>query len=460
MKLGVGRIAEILKASGEFHAASVADGYSIDTRTLQPGDLYFAIKGERLDGHDFVEEALSKGAAAAVVSQQQAPRFAGRRNLLIVDDTLRALQTLAHAVRRQWGRTLIGVTGSVGKTTTKDAIAQVLAQRYKVHKSVGNFNNHIGLPLMLLRLEPEHGLAASEMGMSHAGEIAELARIAEPEVGVVTAVAPVHLEYFDSLAGIALAKQELISGLPRDGTAVLNADDEYVSKFGKGYRGKVVYFGGGPSADVRAESIQDRGLAGTVFNLVAGGQIQAVTLPLVGRHNVWNALAAAAVGLSEGLPLAEVAAALGTLTPADKRGQVLKLGNITVINDCYNSNPKALNAMVDTLAAMPALRRIVVAGEMLELGLAGERLHRACGQYIASRGIDFLLGVCGLAEYMVQAARRAGMRAEFVETSEAAGEWLARETRDGDAVLLKASRGVKLEKALETWQSAVRTTND
>jgi UDP-N-acetylmuramoyl-tripeptide--D-alanyl-D-alanine ligase len=252
----------------------------------------------------------------------------------------------------------------------------------------------------------------------------------------------------------------LIEALPHGGTAVLNADDEYVCQFGRDFKGRVVMFGLKPTADVRAENIELLGSEGTRFDLVShliSSEVrQSVESPLLGKHNVYNVLAAAAIALEHGITPSEIAAALPSLHAADKRGQVVQLGNITVLYDCYNSSPKALMAAVDTLAAMPARRRIVVAGEMLELGATSEQLHRDCGHYIAksqaANKLDFLLGVRGLAEPMVEAAREAGMKAEFVVTPEKAGEWLACEARDGDAVLMKASRGVKLEKALETWK--------
>ena len=455
MKLPLARVAEFLGASGEVDHKALAQGYSIDSRTLRAGELFFAVKGERLDGHDFVAQALEKGAVAAVVSKGQLARYPVGAGLLAVDDTLTALQTLGTAVRRLWGKPLVGVTGSTGKTTTKDAIAQVLSQRFRVLKSEGNFNNHFGLPLMLLKLEPAHDIAVIEMGMSHAGEIAALARLAQPETGVVTNVAPVHLEFFKSVADIARAKYELVASLPGGGTVILNADDQYVSQFGRDFRGKVVLYGTKSPADVRAENIEFCGTAGSAFDVVAGGCRERARLPLVGRHSIYNALAAVAVGLERGLTPSEAAGALATLTPGDKRGEVVQLGNITVINDCYNSNPKALDAMVDTLAAMPAKRHIVVAGEMLELGSAGEEMHRSSGRHMAEQKIDWLVGVRGLAKPMVEAARAAGMRAEFVATPEEAGEWLLREARDGDVVLLKASRGVKLERALEKWSQGV-----
>ena len=453
MKLTLGRIAEFISATGEFAPEKTPHAYSIDSRTTVPGQLFFAVQGERLDGHDFVEQALEKGAVAAVVRQDRMGRYPPHTPLLAVEDTLAALQALATAVRKLWGKPLVAVTGSAGKTTTKEAIAHVLSARFRVLKSEGNFNNHFGLPLMLLKLEPEYEVAVIEMGMSHAGEIRSLAKIAQPEIGVVTNVAAVHLEFFNSLAGIARAKYELIESLPVGGTAVLNADDEYVSQFGRGFKGKVVMYGTRITADVRAENIRSEGVQGTEFDVVIGSVRERTRLPLVGEHNILNALAAVAVGVERGLTVAEAVGALATLAPADKRGQVLQVGNITVINDCYNSNPKALQAMVDALAAMPANRRIVVAGEMLELGPAGEELHRQAGQHIAEKKIDIVVGVRGLAEVLVDAAKQAGARAEFVASAEAAGEWLARETRDGDVILLKASRGVKLEKALETWKA-------
>jgi UDP-N-acetylmuramoyl-tripeptide--D-alanyl-D-alanine ligase len=453
MKLSLGKIGEFISAEGDFPRDDIAQAYSIDSRTIGKGELFFAVKGDRFDGHDFVSAALEKGAVAAVVRKDQWHRYSWTERVLVVDDTLVALQALATAVRKVWGKPLVGVTGSAGKTTTKEAIAHVLSTKFKVLKSEGNFNNHFGLPLMLLKLEPEHDVAVIEMGMSHAGEIRALAKIAQPEIGVVTNVAPVHLEFFDSLAGIARAKYELIESLPSNGTAVLNADDEYVSQFGRDFKGRVIKYGMNGIADVHAENVQSRGAEGSEFDVIICGSREHARLPLVGEHNVLNGLAAVAVGCALGLKSADAVAALATLVPADKRGQVVQVGNTTVINDCYNSNPKALNAMVDALAEMKAARRIVVAGEMLELGPSAEQMHRSAGLHIAEKKINILIGVRGLAQAMVDVARQCGAQAEFVMTPEEAGEWLAREARDGDVVLLKASRGVKLEKALETWKA-------
>jgi len=454
VKLPLWRVADLTSAEGEFIGEAIAEGYSIDSRTVRPGELFVAIKGERFDGHDFVEQALGAGAVAAVIQKGHAARFAERGKLLLVSDTLAALQCLGAGVRRIWGRPVIAVTGSAGKTTTKEAIAHVLASRFRVLKSEGNLNNHFGLPLQLLRLEPEHELAVMELGMSHAGEITALAKLAQPNAGVVTNVGPVHLEFFNSVGDIARAKYELIESLPPNGTAVLNADDEYVSQFGRDFKGRVTTFGIHRPADVRAENVIVRGGSGSEFSLVAGGCTEPVRLPLVGEHNIYNALAAAAVGMDRGLTPSEAAGRLATLAPAEKRGEVLELSGATVLNDCYNSNPKALAAMVDALAAVAAKRRIAVAGEMLELGPEGPSLHRAAGEHMAGQKLDFVLGVRGMAREIVDAARAAGVAAEFVDTPEQAGAWLAANVRPGDAVLLKASRGVKLEKALDAWRAA------
>jgi UDP-N-acetylmuramoyl-tripeptide--D-alanyl-D-alanine ligase len=454
MKLTLGQIADWIHADGEFDTAAEAVGYSIDSRTIGAGELFFAVTGERLDGHDFVATALADGAVAAVVSNQWVvPAEVDEARLLKVADgpdcVLSSLQTLAHAVRRAWGKRVIGVTGSAGKTTTKEAVAQVLGRRFKVLKSAGNLNNAFGLPLQLLRLEAEHEVAVMEMGMNHAGEIAALARIAEPDWGVVSNVAPVHVEFFaDGMAGIARAKYELIEALPQDGVAVLNGDDAWVREFGRGIEGRAVWYGVSEGVEVRGDNGVDWGLAGGEFDVTANGERARVRLRLLGRHNVPNALAAIAVGLRSGMSLPACAAALGEMRAGDKRGEVVEWRGATLINDCYNSNPRALDAMVDALMAMPAERHVVVAGEMLELGEAARELHAACGKRMAERGVAAVVGVRGVAKELVAAAQAAGARAVFVETPEAAGEWMMANLRTGDAVLLKASRGVRLERAL------------
>jgi UDP-N-acetylmuramoyl-tripeptide--D-alanyl-D-alanine ligase len=451
--------------SGTLHAPrhesnpQAATGYSIDSRTLQPGDLFFAVRGERFDGHDFVASALERGACAAVVAKTKVlglPESVRQNVLLIVDEPLIALQTLAGAVRRHWGRRVIGVTGSAGKTTTKEAIAAVLAAKFRVLKSQGNLNNGFGLPLQLLRLEPGHDVAVIEMGMSNAGEITALTHIAVPNWGVVTNVGNAHAENFhDGIAGVARAKYELISGLPADGVAFLNCDDTYVSQFGRDFKGKSIYFGQGPCADPRAESISELGTEGLRIKVRAGENEAPVWLGLLGQHNVANALAAIAVGLEAGISLEACARALATLEPGEKRGQTLHLRGATIINDCYNSNPEALKAMIHTLMSVPGQRHILVAGEMLELGRETVSLHAGCGEAAASAGVDIVLGVRGNAAHITDAAKQAGIEAIFVETPEQAAAWLKRNLREKDVVLLKASRGVCLERALDELNNAV-----
>jgi len=456
MRLSLERIAEFTGAIGSFPALDHAEGYSIDSRSIGSGQLFFAVKGERLDGHDFVAQALQAGAVAAVVDRAHAAGLqAHAAKLMVVEDTIVALQTLAAAVRRKWNHPVIGVTGSAGKTTTKEAIAQVMSRRFRVLKSEGNLNNHFGLPLQLLKLQPEHEMAVIEMGMNHAGEITALAKIARPDVGVVTCVAPVHLEFFNSICDIARAKFELIQSLPAGGTAVLNADDEYVSQFGRDFHGTVTTYGLQKPADVRAENVRANGTEGMLFDLVIDSAHEPVRLPLMGEHNVRNCLAAAACGVHYKLTPSEVADALSSLQPVDKRGEMLHVRDSVLINDCYNSNPTALKSMIKTLAGVPAKRRIVIAGEMLELGPTSDALHAECGHFMKGHA-DILMGVRGHARAMVQAAVESGVQAEFVESPEEAGAWLKRELKPGDAVLLKASRGVRLEKALTALQDEIK----
>lgn len=452
MKLTLGQIADWIHAEGDFTTNAEALGYSIDSRTIGSGELYFAVTGERMDGHDFVASALANGAVAAVVSRHwlapDDPELVDPCKLLWVpeseDCVLKAMQTLARQVRRAWGRRVIGITGSAGKTTTKEAVATVLSARFNVLKSAGNLNNHFGVPLQLLRLEPEHEVAVIEMGMNHAGEITRLAQIAEPNWGVVSNVAPVHLEFFpEGIAGIAKAKQELIQSLPADGIAILNGDDPYVRDFGAGMGDRAILYGLADGLDVRAENIVDAGVEGVRFDVVKGDGRAPVELHLLGRHNIWNALAAIAAGSLSGMSLAECAAAIAELRPTEKRGSVLEWHGAKFINDCYNSNPVALNAMVDALMSMPAKRHIVLAGEMLELGPASPELHAACGRHMLELGVDQVVGVRGDARHLAEAS--GGI---FVETPAAARDWLRENVQDGDAVLLKASRGVRLEGAL------------
>src|SRR5579863_5151795 len=436
-------------------------GYSIDSRTASPGVLFFAVRGERLDGHDFVAAALERGAIAAVVSRARVatlPDAALSVPLLIADDPLVALQAIAAHVRRQWGKKVIAVTGSAGKTTTKEAIAAALGARFRVLKSLGNLNNGFGLPLQLLRLEPEHDFAVVEMGMNHASEIAALARIATPDWGVVTNVGTAHMENFtDGQGGIARAKFELIASLPGGGIAFLNCDDLYVSQFGRDFAGKAVYFGSGPCADPQILVVAEDE-DGLQVRYRSAGRERDLTLQLLGAHNAHNAIAGLAVAREAGVDEDAAAAALASMSPGDKRGQVLEISGATILTDSYNSNPEALGSMIRTLAARRAQRRILVAGEMLELGERAPQLHAACGKAAADAGLDIVVGVRGNAQHLAAAACWGGVASLFLPDAETAGQWLAANLRAGDVVLVKGSRGVHLERALEVLKNNAAET--
>ncbi|MEW6130887.1 MAG: UDP-N-acetylmuramoyl-tripeptide--D-alanyl-D-alanine ligase [Acidobacteriota bacterium] len=436
-------------------------GYSIDSRTIRAGDLFFAIKGENHDGHNFVAEVLQKGAIAAVINRDSGFRIQDSGLLIFVDDTLAALQTLANHLVTNWRGQLVAVTGSAGKTTTKDLIAAVLSEVGQVIKTQGNFNNAIGLPLSILKMESDgqhaddFDFGVFEMGMNHAGELAELTHIAPPDAVVITNVAAVHLEFFDSIDAIANAKAELVQGTKAGGAALLNMDDSRVARM-RALRDdlRVRTYGIEQKADVMAKDIKSDGLSGTEFLLVTpGGEIN-TRLALVGKHNLYNALAAATVGDFYQVPLEKIAAAFAAITAPKMRGEVLRFAEgYTVIDDSYNSNPRALIEMVTTLCATQGYsRKIVVAGEMLELGERGAELHFEVGQKIAALGVDLLLGVRGLAEQLIEGARAAGMAAtaaRFFATPAEAGEFLATQARASDLILVKGSRGVKTEVVVE-----------
>jgi UDP-N-acetylmuramoyl-tripeptide--D-alanyl-D-alanine ligase len=440
MTFEIQAVARAMDAVGDAPAGR-ASGWSVDTRTQNAGDVYFALRGPNFDGHSFLKDAQDKRAAALVVE-----RPGGMAGELVVQDTLCALQKLGAWARGQWGRTLVGVTGSAGKTTTKDAIAHLLSSQTRTGKTVGNFNNHVGVPLSILRLPDDCEAAVLEMGMNHAGEIRRLAEIARPEIGVVTNVGYAHVEFFEGIEGVAAAKRELIEALPRDGVAVLNADDPHVSGFGKAHPGRSVTFGFSEGADIRAEAAEFGG-DGVRFRAL-GVDFET---GMVGRHAVMNLLAAIAVATVFEIAPDRLREAVRTFSVGKMRGERLTHNGIQVWNDCYNSNPEAARSMIDVLHATPARSRIAVLGEMLELGSASLDLHRELGRYAAGHGVDLLIGVRGSAAAMVEAARAAGTHAEFFEEPAAAGDYARSVAREGDAVLFKGSRGVQVERALERF---------
>src|SRR5229473_1693858 len=414
-------IAQVADALGTrpgtgLNALARVAGVSIDSRAIRAGELFIAIHGPRHDGHDHVASALEGGAIAAVVAEAQLSRYAVpvRDRCIAVADTFDALKQLARAVRESWGGKIAGVTGSVGKTTTKEILAALLGAKLRVLKSEGNLNNEYGLPLTLFRLEETHQAAVLEMGMSRRGELARLASIARPDVGVVTRVSPAHLEFFASVDEIALAKRELIEGLNgRESTAVLNADDPRVAAFGAFAPGRVLTYGIEKPAFFMAQEIEDIGAA----------EAQSVFLSL--------------------------------RAPA-MRGELLRFSNgSALINDSYNSSPAALQAMTELLAATPNFRRrILAAGEMRELGTASPQLHHEAGQFAAKTGkIDWIIGVAGDAAQIVEGAVAAGLpraRARFFAAPQEAAEFLAGFIVSGDVLLVKGSRGVKMEQIVES----------
>ena len=469
MKFTLGEIATLLDSGCGFPERRVT-GYSLDSRSIGPGQLFFAMRGPRFDGHRFLAEVMECKAAGAVVEQVyfgQAPPDL-KPALIPVESPLQALQHLGRAVRRIWAGPLVAVTGSTGKSTTKEMIADLLGRRFVVHKSAGNLNNHYGLPLTLLGLEPEHEIGVVELAMSAAGEIAHLASMAEPGTGVVTNVAPVHLEFFDSVESIAKAKRELIENLSsREGspTAVLNSDDPRVLGFAEGFEGRVVTFGTGSGADFRALWVKPGVGIGTAFRVMGPNLDCDFLLPIPGRHNVQNALAAIAVASGFDVPAADMRRALAEFESMLQRGEVLTLpGSVTVINDSYNSNPQAMECMLETLRAWPgARRRIVVAGEMLELGAQSQELHEKVGCKCAEADLGWLIGVQGDARFILEGAVAAGMSAtqtRFFREASPAGEFCLSQLEPGDVVLVKGSRGVHLETVVEmlrNWRGVERS---
>ncbi len=442
MTLAWDEVARVTEAVAARAPGRMIPGWSIDSRTIAPGDLFFALRGPQFDGHDYAAGAMAKGAAGAVVE-----RDLGLAEQIVVQDTLAAMQKLAAWARCQWGGRVVGVTGSAGKTTTKDAIAHLLAVELAVGKTIGNLNNHFGLPLSILRLPDESQMAVLEMAMNHAGEIRALARIARPDVGVVTNVGYAHVEAFGSIEGVARAKRELIEELPPDGVAVLNADDRLVAGFREMHRGRVVTFGLAENADVRAANVEL--FSGGVRFDCRGVRFES---PLVGRHGLSNVLAGIAVAEVFGIAPERLRDAVRSLAPGKMRGERLEHDGVVIWNDSYNSNPEAARAMLDVLRETPARRRIAVLGEMLELGQSTEPLHREVGRYVAVEGIDVLVGIRGAARFMVEEAVTAGLSdgaAFFFEDPAAAGEFLGGLLRPGDAVLFKGSRGVRVERALD-----------
>ena len=429
--------------------------WSIDTRSMAPGDLYVAVRGDRFDGHEFVAAALAAGAAGAVVTATPALPEAGKAGpaplLIEVADTTRALQDGAREVRRRSGATVVAITGSAGKTTTKELTAEFLAAKYTVYRNRGNLNNHIGLPLSLLELRSRPDVAVVELGMNHAGEIRTLVGIAEPEVRVWTNVGDAHAGFFASADAIADTKGEILEKARPDDLLVANADDPRIRARAGRFAGRIQTFGLSDDADYRASGVTHRGLDGMTATLTTPQGEAVVDTPLLGTGNLMNLLAAAVVAGEMGVPLAAIVERAAMMVPAARRGELLRLpGGITLIDDSYNSSPAALKKALETVeASTGSARKIAVLGEMLELGAHADRLHAECGRAAAAAGLDLLIAVGGdAAGRLADAAREAGMdrlAVIHVPTSAEAADLARQKVRPGDLVLVKGSRGIRTD---------------
>ncbi len=460
MRWTVAQVADAVegKRGGGLDPVARVAGVSIDSRTIHAGELFIALHGQTHDGHDHVGAAMESGARAAVVAEPLVSRYPGwvQDRCITVGDTLQALHRLARAVRQEWGKKVCGITGSVGKTTTKEIVAALLGSKLRVLKTAGNFNNEYGLPLTLFRLEETDDVAVLEMGMSFPGELQRLAAMALPDVAIETRVSPAHLRNFSSVDEIALAKRELIEGLRGpNSVAVLNADDPRVAAMAEVAPGRVMFYGVDKPAEFAAEEIEDRGALGTSFTMVHRGKKTRMELPLPGRHLVWNALAAIAAASVWNISAAEAQVTLrGLRTPA-MRGELIRFTNgFALINDSYNSSPAALQAMINLLAATPGYRRrILAAGEMRELGPSSPQLHREAGEHAGKSGrIDCVVGVQGDAAQIVEGAVSAGVprdHTKFFATPSEAAKFLAELVKPDDLLLVKGSRSVKMERIVE-----------
>jgi len=426
---------------------------STDSRTLRPGALFVALVGERLDAHAYVAQAFERGAAAAVVEQGRMPAPLADKPFVLVEDTTQALQDIARANRERCGCMVVAVTGSNGKTTTKDFIATLAAQRFETVKSQGSFNNHVGVPLTLLNINQTTELAVVEIGMNAAGEIRTLAAGAQPHVGVITNVNPAHLEFFESVGAIAQAKAELIDALPPDGTAVLNADDEWVRRIGARWPGRRITFGTLPEADVRLSVVRETAADMEVVLRCFHGPELHVIIPVPGRHNALNVAAAVAACCAAGMRPEEAVEGCARLRLPGMRFERNECNGALIINDAYNANPESMRAALATFGATPVEgRRFVVLGEMRELGTHSRAAHREIGRLIVEHGIDRAIVLEGDARHIIEAAIEHGMPTTDTTACtgiQEAAVLVRNELKPGDAVLIKGSRANQMERIVE-----------
>jgi UDP-N-acetylmuramoyl-tripeptide--D-alanyl-D-alanine ligase len=443
----------VTEATGGSLAAGSPDavfaGVSIDSRTTASGALFVAIQGDRYDGHEFVADALSRGASGLMVSQPvEAPAGVA---VISVPDTLQALQNLARDIRRRSRATVVAITGSAGKTSTKELTADLLAARYRVFRNKGNLNNHIGLPLSLTELSAGYDMAVVELGMNHAGEIRTLVGIAEPDVRMWTNVGDAHIGFFGTRAAVAAAKAEILEASSASTLLVLNADDPLVMSAAANAVGRLVTFGTSPSATIRAAAIEDRGFAGTTVDVTSPAGPMRLSLSLPGRAQVMNALAAIAVAQAYGIDAQSIEKTLAAAQPVARRGSIRPApGGVTVVDDTYNASPAAMDMMLRTLASTPATgRRVAMLGEMKELGDAARDLHERCGHTAAESGVDLLIAVGGpVVDGLASGAISGGMPGSRIwrfEDSGAAAARVSEMVEPGDLVLVKGSRSTRMD---------------
>ncbi len=435
-------------------APTVASGVTTDSRAAAPGHLFVALRGPRADGHAFVQDAVARGAALCVVaSAPEAPIPA-----LVVEDTLRALGAIAALYRRTLPAKVVGITGSVGKTTTVGLCAQVLGARFNVARSAESWNAELGLALSLLSLDRRVEVAVVEMAMRGPGQIRDLVGMALPQVGAVTTIGDAHLELLGTRENIAAAKAELLEGLPPDGVAIVNADEVLTARLVQFTRCPILRFGFAAEADVRA--VETRcAPEGCFFTLDVRGQRSDVALPLAGVHQVRNALVAAAVGHAFGLDVREIARGLAGARQAKMRQEIILLGEMLVVNDTYNASPQSMRAAFDVVVlAGQARRRVLALGEMLELGPDSPEFHREVGRQAADLGLALLLAVGPNARWYLEGAAEAGLApgaGAWAETAAEAIPLLLQAVRPGDVVLIKGSRGIEMERVLDGLRAGV-----
>lgn len=438
-----------------------ATGVSIDTRTIKENDVFFALKGPNFDGHSFLNEAVAAGACGLVVEEKakigkkllEGPADGKEIFIIRVGDTLRALGDLASDYREKYSGKVVAVTGSNGKTTTKEMISSILGVKWNVAKSPGNFNNLIGVPLSIFKAESEHHALVLEAGMNRPGEIGRITDISSPDVGVITSIAPAHLEKLKGINGIKEAKGELLVRMKLTAAAVINADDQNVARLAPRFQGRVLTFGIRPGADIRADKMVARVDGRTSFDLVTGeGRIR-IQQAFLGLHNIYNALAASAAATALGFNLQEIKKGLAACRPLPMRLEMINLpGGFTVINDSYNANPGSVKAAVETFLTLVVKgRRLILLGDMLELGEESRQAHRDIGQFIAEKGIDLLITVGREAEAATAAFNETagpGRKGRHATDHLEAASIIVGEIQPGDLVLVKGSRGMELENAV------------